>query len=357
MAVASCFGLVAACGAGGSGQSSESITLQYAHYIGPKSAQSVSIQKWADRIHELTDGRVRIKFAYQNSLLKDTEILPGVADGRADMGYIGSFYFPSELPLTSVAEVPFVTSDAGAQARTFEEMYAENEAYRSEWQEQGVHVLTFNPIGANILAAPEPIEEPEDIEGKSIRAAGMSSEVIEALDANPVELSATDIYESVQRGVIDGFTSFPFEIVTDLGVHEVAPHMVDMGTGQYVMPATVINLETWQSLPADVRDAIERASSQHVATAVEDLTNVEEKVCDELLASGGTATVWSDSAIKSLEKEIGATLLDQWLEDRAGDVGQDTAKMFIDQYLSTLETHVSDGESKSGVAGCAQRSE
>lgn len=356
VALASCLVFVAACGSDAGEQSTETITLKYAHYIGPQSAQSVSIKKWADRISELTNGQVEVEFAYQNSLLQDTEILPGVADGRADMGYVGSFYFPAELPLTSVAEVPFVTSDAGAQARTFEDMYSENEFFRKEWQDNGVHVLTFNPIGATILAAPEPILSPEEIRGKSIRAAGMSSEVIKALNGNPVALPATDIYEAVQRGVIDGFTSFPFEIVTDLGVHEVAPHMTDPGIGQYVMPATVIKLETWEGLPEDVREAIEQASSEHVATAVQDLAEVEEQVCDEILAAGGSAIVWSEGNVAAVEEEVGADLLDQWLEDRAAEMGQEEAERYLEEYLATLEEHASGEESNSGVARCAERS-
>src|SRR5690606_1546294 len=100
--------------------------------------------------NERTDGRVEIEFFYGEALVKAADMLEGVSAGRADIGYAASLYFPAQLSLASVVEIPFTTTDPGAQAQAFYSLYQENEAFRADYENAGVHVLTFNPIGGAI---------------------------------------------------------------------------------------------------------------------------------------------------------------------------------------------------------------
>lgn len=327
--------------------------LRYAHYLGPDSAQSISIEKWAKRIEELTDSKVKIEFFYQGSFVEATEILSAVGDGRADIGYVANFYYPAELTMASVAEIPFVTSNAEALVRTADTLYKASPEFRDEYNQQGVEVLTFNPISANLLGSAKTYGEPAAVKDEKIRAVGNVAGALKALDASPVALDATEIYEAIDRGVIDGYTSFPFEIVTDFGLQEVAPNVVDTGTGNYVLPASVINLNLWKSMPDDVRDAFNTANEEHIDNAIRDLVNVEDRVCTAIIDAGGHVTIWDDTEVASWKADVGQEFRNTWLENVSEKYGDEVASKFLDEYLVELNKNEENSSYIPGIQRCA----
>ena len=122
-----------ACGSGAQNASGEEVfKLKLASYQAPGAAEPLATEKWANQIEDATDGRVQIEFFYQEGLLPGAETLQGVADGRADLGYIADSYYPAQLPLTNIAGLPFMTSSPEAQGRTFIELYKDNEAVNAD---------------------------------------------------------------------------------------------------------------------------------------------------------------------------------------------------------------------------------
>src|SRR5215208_2810822 len=150
----------------------QTYNLKLASYIGKGAAQSKAIEWWADEVEKRSNGRVKIRIFYQGALLPAADIMRGIAEGRADLGYMANAYHPAELPLSSVVGVPFITSNAEAQMRTFQHLYENNEAFRSEWEKQGLHVLFFHPLSENIVGMREPVKSVADFKGKSIRGLG-----------------------------------------------------------------------------------------------------------------------------------------------------------------------------------------
>lgn len=344
-----------ACGAGaGGGDGGERITLRYAHYFGPTNAQSRAIIEWAEEIKERTSGRVEIEFYYGESLVKAADMLQGVASGRADLGYAASLYFPSQLPLAGVVEVPFMTSDPGAQAQAFYELYQENEAFRSDYEKQGVHVLTFNPIGGAIVGAKEPIDGIEWFQGKQIRAVGMIAEAMQSVGATPVALTFSEIYEGMQRGVVDAYTNANFDAIVDIRAHEVGPYIYDTGLGIYVAPATIINLSTWQSLPEDIRDIITEVSSRHVERAMPILMQVEDETCKTITEGGGIVGVLPEEDVDIWRGTFTEQAVATWRE-RATQV-HDPAVVdeFYEQYLELLEAAEAASDYETGIARCVE---
>lgn len=329
------------------------VDLQYAHYIGPKAAQSVSTAGWADAIEEKTGGSVSVKFFYQGSLLGPTDMLEGVSSGRADVGYLASSYYPSELPLSSIVEIPFTTSNPEAQAQTFYDLYQSNADFQAEYEKQGVKVLTFNPLSATILGSKEPIEGTAAVKDKQIRVAGGVGTALQALGAKPVNLGAPEIYEGLQRGLIDGYSSFPFEVIADLQLQEVAPNVADPGLGQFAISATVMNLKTWESLSDAARQAITEESEAHVARATKDLAAVEQTVCDALLEADAKIVLWSEADIAAWKQQLGSTFEDTWLKNAQTSVDKATAEAFKAEYLEKLASYEQGSSYEPGVRRCA----
>jgi TRAP-type C4-dicarboxylate transport system substrate-binding protein len=327
--------------------------LQFASYVGAAAAQSKASEWWAKEIEQRTGGRVKVKFFYQGSLIQATDILKGVAEGRADLGYIANAYHPAELPLSSVVGVPFVTSNAEAQMRTFTELYERNAAFRGEWQRQGVHVLFFHPLSENIVGMRRPAAAVADLQGKRIRGLGYINQVLQMVGANPVAIAAPEIYESLLRGTLDGYSGFAFEVVTALKLHEVAPHTVAMGTGNYVFAATPITRKTWDAMPEDIRKIITDVSSQYTSKVVEILAQTEDEVCSAIKKAGGTVSVMPDAEIEKIRTAVGDRVNQLWIKDATARGAQ--AAAFFDDYLATLKKYEAQSKYVSGVKRCASK--
>jgi len=350
--------LLASCGGSsdtGSAAGGETYELKFASYNVPTAAESVTSKAWAKDIEEATDGRVKIEFFYQEALLTGAETLPGVADGRADMGYIAGAYYPAELPLSNVAGIPFLTENAEAQGRTFKDLYENNDALREEWESLGVKVVTWAPVPPNIVAMKEPTDGLEDLEGKKIRGYGYVSQALEMAGASAVGISQSEVYEALQRGVLDGTSGASLDIAADRDYQEVAPHFVDVNFGNYAVTANIINKELWDSFPEDIKSAFTEASEGYMDMYLENLAELEVASCDELLEAGGDVTLLEDSETAAWQKEAGPAIQEIWANDvRATKPDADT-EAFFEAYTSTLEQYEAESEYVPAMERCADR--
>jgi TRAP-type C4-dicarboxylate transport system substrate-binding protein len=330
----------------------DSYTLQYASYIGQGAAQSKAFEWWAQQVEERTGGRVKVELFYQGSLLPATDILRGIADGRAQLGYVANAYHPAELPLSSVVGVPFVTSNAEAQMRTFYDLYQRNGAFRQEWERQGVHVLFFNPLSENIVGMREPVTGLADIQGKSIRGLGYVNQVLKAIDANPVAIAAPEIYEALLRGTLDGYSGFAFEVVTALKLHEVAPQTTTLGTGNYAFTVTPITKSLWDEMPDDLKQILTEVSVEYMDKVSEILSATENEVCAAIKASGGSVHLLPEADLATIRDAVGDEISGLWVAE-ASARGVDAQAFFAD-YTETLAKFETEVSYVSGVERCAE---
>ncbi|MGH3384767.1 MAG: C4-dicarboxylate TRAP transporter substrate-binding protein [Nocardioidaceae bacterium] len=346
--------VLASCG-GSAGAGGDTYELKFASYNVPAAAEAVASKQWAKDVEEATDGRVKIKFFYQEGLLSGAETLTGVADGRADMGYIAGAYYPAELPLSNVAGVPFVTENAEAQGRAFVDLYENNEALRQEWEAQGVHVVTWAPVPPNIVAMKEPAESLDDLDGKKIRGYGYVSEALEIAGSSAVGLAQGEVYEALQRGVLDGTSGASLDIAADRDYQEVSPHFVDINFGNYAVTANVISLQTWESMPEDIKQAITEVSEKYLDQYLESLAKLEVKACDELLDAGGDVTVLDESATEDWRAEAGPAVKKIWAKDVSAANPDADPEAFYEAYTSALEKYEADSSYESAMKRCAAR--
>ncbi|MDZ7810006.1 MAG: TRAP transporter substrate-binding protein DctP [Arhodomonas sp.] len=75
------------------------------------------------------------------------------------------------------------------------------------------------------------------------------NDTIDRLGGSPVPMAATEVYTSLERGVIEGAAGFEFVTAVSYQLHEVAPHFTDIGAGPHAPAATVISMRAWESLP------------------------------------------------------------------------------------------------------------
>lgn len=347
------------CGASGGGSGDAggdgAVNFKFASYNIPNAAESIASKQWAEQVADATDGNVTVDFFYQESLLSGSETLQGVADGRADMGFVATAYYPAELPLSNVAGVPFVTDNAEAQGRAYLDLYESNEDLRGEWEAQGVRVMAWAPVSANIVAVKEPAESLEDFKGQKIRGYGYVSEALSMAGVSAVGISQTEVYEALQHGVLDGTSGASLDIAADRDYQEVAPHFVDINYGNYAVTSIVINSKKWDALPEETQQAITEVSDGYLDLYLEALGEMEVAACDELLEAGGEVTIFDKSVTADWADEAGPAIRAIWAKDvKATNPDVDT-DAFFSAYETAIEEQQAQSDYQSAMARCAAR--
>jgi len=333
------------------------VTLRFAHYLGPTTPQAESVDKWAEEVNELTDGKVSIEFSYSGSLLEATDILPGVGDGRADLGWTGAIYHPSELGLSNLAEIPFLERDPQVQMDAYSDLYNENGILAQEYTQQGVHVLLWPFLGEVVVGSNDPIESVDDLRGVSVRAAGGVAQSLQTAGANPVALTAGEIYEALQRGTIGAFSSLAFEQVGAFSLPEVAKNVTITGIGEYTQAVVIINDELWNSFPDDIKQAFETANEHYQDYAVPDFLAVgEDATCQAVKDAGGQVIIWDDAQVQSFKDLIGSGPHDTWVQNNSGKWPQDQVEALYDEYVDLLAKYSAETTTQPGAERCVSGS-
>lgn len=114
------------------------------------------------------------------------------------------------------------------------------------------------------LQSTVPLVTLDDIKGLKIRTAGDDGEIFNAMGASTVFLPGGEIYEAMQRGVIDAAQLSTPSIDWTLGLQEVSEYMYMSGVRQptdwslYFIPESV-----WQALPDDMKGIVEATMDQN----------------------------------------------------------------------------------------------
>jgi TRAP-type C4-dicarboxylate transport system substrate-binding protein len=118
----------------------------------------------------------------------------------------------------------------------------------------------------NLHTTTKPVSKLEDFRGLQIQASGLVAELVKVWGGIPIMLiapgqpvSRQDIanahYSALKNGTIDGTVS-SFEVTKDFKLYEVTKYHTCLNTIRDVN-ATIMNLETWNSLPRDIQRIFE----------------------------------------------------------------------------------------------------
>lgn len=350
VALSSCGGVTG----GGGGEDGSLPSWQGANYMPEQNSFSRALVEVSDFLTEQDVAEVEV--FHQEALLGAADILPGVADGRANIGIINPFYYPGELPLTNVASVPFVSDDPWAHTTAMNELYDSSDLLKAEYEKAGVELVTFVPVATTILGSKDPITSLDDFQGKKIRAVGLVSNAIAEVGASPVSLPAGEIYQSVESGVIDGYTSYPFDISVSNSFHEVAPNVLDPGTGVYSVGAILMNKGDWDSLTEEQRTAIGDNSKNFADSAAQMVSDDLESLCGTFLEADGKPTVLPDDQVQEFKDTVGDSLVDGWKSEASNaGVEESDVDAFYDDLTAGVEKYEAESELDLSMKPCIEQ--
>ncbi len=250
--------------------------LTFATFFPEKVSASQFNVWWMKEIEKRTQGRVTFKPYWAQSLVKARDLATATGQGVCDVSLLATGYTRAAFPITGTYEAVYVTDKPDAACRAFMDLFDKYEPLKAEWEANNLKLMFFDMLGANIFGFREKVETLEAIRGLKIRTSGRMTEVVKALGASPVSLPSPEIYEAIDRRLLDGFTNTSLSNAVPRSLHEVAKYILDARMGVYSLIETAMNLNTWNKLPEDIKDVIRQVSAEVINKSVEILMAVED---------------------------------------------------------------------------------
>lgn len=250
-------GLLAAAGlaAGISNAQAADVNLNFAHFMPEGSWQNRELfTGWAEAVKAESGGRIDVTVFPAQTLGKAPEGYDNAKNGVADIAWTLQGYTAGRFPLSQVVELSglFETAEVGSCA--FQKLY-DSGVLDAEYGE--THVLFVHTHGPGHLHTNgKAVTTLADLKGLKIRRPSpVIAKLLEELGAEPVGMPAPQIYESMQRGAIDGFM-LPWEAVKGFRVDEVSDQHTEFGFYAAAFVLT-LNKDRYESLPADLKTVID----------------------------------------------------------------------------------------------------
>lgn len=295
----------------------QEVTLRLHQFLPPPAPVPAHILKpWAERIEARTDGKVKIEH-YDAMALggRPPDLMDQAIDGVADIIMTVVGYTPGRFPKTEVFELPFMMTNPVATSKAFQDL-VETELQDGEYS--NVKVLGAWVHGPGMIHSKSPITKLEDMEGKKLRGpTRVISDMLGELGATPVGMPLPAIPEAMSKGVIDA-TVIPWEVTAAIRLSELVGHHVEFSGDESLYTATIItvmNRDKYDSLPEDIRAAIDAESGMALSEFAAQVMWDYDKPARELAVEAGNTIVQLDADEVARWKAKAEPVIDRWVAD------------------------------------------
>lgn len=353
LAIAGCGGSGSTSGGGDDGGSGSGADqrLTFSYMAGEQTPIGQLWTWWMDEIERRSGGSVTFDRFWDGTLLKSTETIDGLADGRADVAQVLPSVYPGRFPLTSAGELPFMSSNAPAVARAFTTL-SEDGPLREEWTSQKLVPLAFSIGASSAMGTKFPVRTAEDLRGKRLRATDRGSKVLQSVGANLINIELAEIYGSMERGLVDGFYGIPFSFIGPMKFGEVSKQFTDTGIGVSTVNGLAMSQSGWDKLSDEQRRIVEEVSAEAPAKVAEFDQQFEEQTCRALREEGVDLYVLPDADVEKLRSGGQQKVVDEWKDEASGKGAP--ADQFLDEYEAELRRGAEEfPDYQTGVARCA----
>lgn len=252
----------------------------------------------AERVRELTDGRVQLRFYPGGVMGNDAQVLRRVRIGQLHGGAFASSGLAERYRALTLYGVPLLFHSLDEVDYVRERLDPKLEA---GLEEAGFVSLGFSEGGFAHLMANEPIRGVEDLQRRKIwvpEGDPLSFIAMEALGLSPVVLPLTDVLTGLQTGLLDVVAASPVAALT-LQWHTKVSYRTDFPVA-YTMGILALDARTLNAMSADdqrvVREIMRAAMRRIDRAAREDNREAEQAMTDigiePVTANAGDVDTW-----------------------------------------------------------------
>ncbi len=212
---------------------------------------------WGKTLPDASGGKLTTKVTTHNEMnLGVGEVFRLLGQGVFDVAMTVGDYAVADAPELEGLDVPLVAMTADkAQASVEAARPMVDEIFKTRFNSQ---VLAIAPYPPQVVFCNKEVSNLDGLKGLKIRASGrMTAKFLEALGAEGVNVSFSEVPGALQKGVVDcavtgagsGYSA---------GWWEVSTHLLTIPLGGWDPVVTAMNLDKWNELDADTQALIKK---------------------------------------------------------------------------------------------------
>ena len=296
----------------------------------PSSLELIETDKhFVDLVNKLAGAEVQIEFYEGGALVPSGEVFGAVESGTIQAGADWPGYWAGRdaafSPLATTASlfnavdyVNWIQEWGGAEI--YDEIYGQ---FGMKYLPYGV---TNNESG---FRTNEPIVTLDDLQGKRIRVSGLEQgKLLEQLGGNQVSMAGGEIYQALERGVIDGGEFSTPNVDWSAGFQQVTSAWATPGWHQSASVfGVMINQQAWDALSEETQEKLEIAAD---ATLLWSLAFTEKRATEayqKFQDAGIEITRYDDETLAQVQQMANEVIVETACEN------ENSAKV----YLSMME--------------------
>lgn len=233
----------------------QEVKLRLAHFMPAASWQHTDLfEAWGKAVSEQSKGRIEVRVFPAQTLGKAVAGYDNAINRIAEVTWTVQGYTANRFPLSQIVELPGIFETAEQGSCAFQKLY-QSGALGDEYKD--AHVLYVHTHGLGHLHTRDKVvTRVADMKGLKIRQpTAVIGRMLRAVGAEPVGMPAPQVYESTQRGAIDGFL-LPWEAVAGFRADEVSNQHTELGVYSLAF-VLAMNKGVYDGLPPDLKKVID----------------------------------------------------------------------------------------------------
>src|SRR6478672_4609045 len=302
------------------------IVVKFSHVVAVDTPKGKAAEYFKKLAEERTKGRVKVEVYPNSALFKDGEEMEALQLGSVQILAPSLAKFgPLGVREFEVFDLPYIFDN-------YDELHKVTEgpvgvALFKKLDSKGITGLAYWDNGFKVMSSNKSIKVPADYKGQKMRI--QSSKVLgdemKALGAIPQVMAFSEVYQSLQTGVVDGTENPPSNFYTQK-MQEVQKYVALTEHG-YLGYAVIVNKKFWDGLPPDVRTTLEGAMKDATKFANEIAQKENDDALEGIRKSGKSEVIVLTDAQKAAWKKA---LVPVHKENEAR-VGKDTLEAVYKQ--------------------------
>lgn len=218
------------------------------------SAEDGSVPEiFMEEITKRSNGRITFDAHYGGQLVAQTDFIDALERGIIDVAMASPTHYSATVPTGGAFALPFLADSHEEYLEIFRGEVGD--IIRKDFETYGVKLLnTANSGEFYFYTKKKKLSKIEDFNGLKFTVSPTHSPWFDKLGVTSVALNATEIYEGLQRGLIDGL-SISATGVYKLSLHEGLDYMYEPYVSANML-SHFISLKTWDKLPPDLQQII-----------------------------------------------------------------------------------------------------
>jgi len=229
-----------------------------------------AFQKYCASVKAVTEGKLEFQPFPEAGVVGTFEMFDAVKNGVLDAMHCFSNYWFSKLPATAFFSSYPLGLDRPDQWETWFYGLGGLELARKAYQPHNMFFVGSIQHDLNLIHSRIPIRSFEEFKGKKIRfPGGMIADIFAYAGVSTVILPGGQVYQALDRGLVDASDYTGPAVNYDLRFHQVAKYII-MGpptTPCLHQPVDLmdltVNLARWNALPKRLQDLVIGATRQH----------------------------------------------------------------------------------------------